>query len=129
LAVEFDAREVPDGLDADTALCLYRLAQEALQNVVKHSFASRAAVVLLGESESIWLRIADDGKGFDLESLKGHEGLGLVGMRERLRLVGGEIGIESKPGSGTQISARLPIHGPFKKPAPKSAASGTSLSQ
>ena len=87
---------MPSPIPDDTALCLYRIAQEALRNVIKHSGARHARVELSGSPDAVSLRIADDGSGFDPGSADGKEGLGLVSMRERLRLVGGES--RSTPG-------------------------------
>ena len=89
-------------------LCLFRITQEALRNVVKHSGAAEAKVELSGDPDDIDLRISDSGKGFDVESVKGVDGLGLISMRERLRLVGGNLSIESEPSHGTRIRVRIP---------------------
>ena len=89
-----------------TAINLYRVVQEALQNVVKHSGAREASVTFARDGETMCVRIEDTGCGFD----PGHArlGIGLDGMRERLRLVGGTLKIDSKPGAGTRIEARIP---------------------
>jgi PAS domain S-box-containing protein len=109
LQIEFTHHKVPAAIPADTALCLYRTAQEALRNVVKHSGAQHTAVELEGRTETIFLRITDDGAGF-IPSLVGDKGgLGLVSMRERLRLVQGEITIDSRPGHGTWIEVCIPL--------------------
>ena len=90
-------------------MCLYRIVQESLRNVIKHSGASEARVELNGRADEISLRIVDSGTGFD-PRLEGHGGLGLVSMRERLRLVGGELAIVSEPSRGTQVNVRVPLH-------------------
>lgn len=108
LPIGFEHQDVPDAIAADAALCLYRIAQESLQNVVKHSGARSATVELIGEGESICLRVSDDGKGFDRELNNQPEGLGLISMRERLRLVQGEIAIDSRPAAGTRVNVRVP---------------------
>jgi PAS domain S-box-containing protein len=115
LRIEFLHHNVPEGIVADTALCLYRIAQEALRNVIKHSGAQSADVELSGDADAICLRIADDGTGFDSKSVDGTGGLGLVSMRERLRLVRGEIAINSHPSGGTRIEVRVPM--PAAEPA------------
>ena len=115
LRIEFLHHNVPEGIVADTALCLYRIAQEALRNVIKHSGAQSADVELSGDADAICLRIADDGTGFDSKSVDGTGGLGLVSMRERLRLVRGEIAINSHPSGGTRIEVRVPV--PAAEPA------------
>lgn len=93
---------------ADVALCLYRVAQEALHNVRKHSGAAEACVKLIGKPNGIELRIEDDGKGFDPNTIAAKGSLGLISMRERLRLVRGEFSIESSS-AGTKVSAIVPL--------------------
>jgi PAS domain S-box-containing protein len=115
LRIEFVHNDVPEPIAADTGLCLYRIVQEALRNVIKHSGAQRADVELSGDADAICLRIADDGVGFDPKSADGHGGLGLVSMRERLRLVHGEIAINSVPSRGTRVEVRVPV--PDRRPA------------
>jgi PAS domain S-box-containing protein len=106
--VQFLHSDVLGEIPKDVTLCLYRITQEALQNVVKHSEATEAEVELLSHSEEIELCISDAGRGFDVESAKRVAGLGLVSMRERLRLVGGHLSVESKPSRGTRIRVRVP---------------------
>jgi PAS domain S-box-containing protein len=93
----------------DVALCLFRVAQEALGNVVKHSKAKNARVVVGASWECIWLRVSDAGRGFDPGLQNGHSGIGLIGMRERLRLVGGALVVKSEPERGTEIFAEVPL--------------------
>ena len=104
----FTHHDVPDTLPNDTALCLYRIVQEALGNVLKHSGARHARVELTRSEDAVSLRIADDGVGFDPKSVDANGGLGLVSMRERLRLVGGQITIDSQPSAGTRIDVGVP---------------------
>jgi signal transduction histidine kinase len=113
LNIEFVHNELPQSRPDEIALCLYRIAQEGLQNVIRHSQARRAAVELRVLDDSICLRIRDDGVGFDPSSAAEREGLGLASMRERVRLVGGHITIEAQPLRGTRIDvcARLPRTG------------------
>jgi signal transduction histidine kinase len=108
LIIALKHRDVPEALPNDVALCLYRITQESLHNVIKHSGAQHAAVELSGYADSISLRIVDDGTGFDAASLHSNGGLGLVSMRERLRLVRGELTIDS-PSAGTRIEVRVPL--------------------
>ena len=94
----------------DVALCLDRVAQEALRNIAKHSGAKRAELSLVMNNGSIELRISDQGNGFDLEARRG-QGLGLVSMEERTKLLGGKLEIKSEPGVGTQLSVIVPVKG------------------
>ena len=101
--VEFKHDDVRDPLDPDLALCLYRVTQEALHNVVRHSGATNASVRLLHRNERVSLQIADDGAGFTVREREG-TGLGLISMRERVTFLGGTLSIETAPGRGTQIN-------------------------
>lgn len=92
-------------------LVMFRVLQEALHNVARHSGAVQVEVFLLMEGDQIRLRVKDRGKGFDPAQLS--DGLGLVSMRERLRLVGGKIKISSAPGLGTEIEAAAPVRPPY----------------
>ena len=109
LKVDFVDHEVPPAIPTDTALCLYRIAQEGLRNAVKHSHAQRAGVELTGIADTLSLRIADDGIGFDPDLIRRQGGLGLVSMRERVLQLGGEITIDSKPSGGTRLLVRVPL--------------------
>ena len=106
LRIKLDLHELPELSDA-VALCLYRITQEALQNVVKHSGADAARVELWEDEDAIILRISDTGSGFEPGSPQGG-GFGLVSMRERLRLVDSQLTIESSPGTGTRLEIRVP---------------------
>jgi signal transduction histidine kinase len=108
LDVKFTHDDLPESIPEATALCLYRILQEALRNVVRHSGADHAVVELSGTSDEIHLRVSDGGGGFDPASVRRNGGLGLVSMRERLHLVGGEITIDSRPSGGTRIDVRVP---------------------
>jgi signal transduction histidine kinase len=111
LTVRFQAQMVPRNLPEDVVLCLYRVAQEALWNVVKHSGATQAMVGLSGSADDIQLRIEDDGRGFDPGSPASYEGLGLLSMRERIGMVRGQIMLESGKGDGTTVWVRVPLPG------------------
>jgi signal transduction histidine kinase len=87
---------------------VFRVAQEALANVVKHSGAADARVMVAGGDGEIVLRVEDGGRGFNPDSLS--DGLGLVSMRERVHSVGGDIKVRSTPNRGTVIEARVPVH-------------------
>jgi len=109
LEIEFTPDGMPASVPPDTAVCLYRLVQEGLRNVVKHSGAHHATVDLRGSADAMSLRIVDDGAGFDAALIQGKEGLGLVSMRERVLHLGGTITIDSRPSSGTRIDVGLPL--------------------
>jgi len=92
----------------DVELCLFRVTQEALSNVVKHSQSERAQVDLGANPMGVSLRITDAGKGFEPDLSNPEAGIGLVGMRERLRLVGGRLSVKSELLHGTEILAEVP---------------------
>src|SRR5262249_3187579 len=96
-------------LGKDIVLCVYRIAQEALRNAVRHSQATTTIVRLEARANEIVLHVIDDGLGFDPALANGLDGLGLVSMRERARQVGGDVTVTAKPGQGTRVQARIPI--------------------
>jgi PAS domain S-box-containing protein len=98
---------LPDDLDENISLNLFRTVQESLRNVAKHSRARHVRVELTCESNVVRLRISDDGIGFNPEETRIHHGLGLVSMRERLRSIGGEFSIWSKPSLGTLVEGTV----------------------
>ena len=112
IALEFESRDVPQGLSKEVALCLYRITQEALQNVVKHGRATGAKVELSAEGQELHLTVADDGSGFDAGAVPPGSSLGIVSMRERVRMVQGQFSIQSHPGRGTRIEVRVPMAAP-----------------
>src|ERR1700677_1119487 len=98
-------------LDTARRTVFFRVAQEALANVARHSQASHAEVSIQQRPEGICMKIKDDGKSFQVERVlhgKGSNRLGLLGMRERLEMVGGHFGVESAPGKGTTVTAEIP---------------------
>jgi signal transduction histidine kinase len=109
LQIEFAYEDLPEQIAQDVALCFFRIIQEALNNIVKHSGAKRAQVKLSTVDSRICLRIVDAGAGFDTNSRKARAGLGLASMRERLRIMGGTIAIRSRPMEGTEIQAEAPL--------------------
>jgi len=109
LRVKFDCRDVPRRLPAEAALCLFRVAQEALRNVERHAKAGSVDVSVVGEKGGIALAVRDNGAGFDPTRKGERASLGLASMRERVRLVGGRLNIESVPGNGTTLSAWVPL--------------------
>jgi PAS domain S-box-containing protein len=108
IKISFVHHDVPGQIREDVALCLFRIVQEALRNVVKHSGAINAGVELSGNGDGIDLCISDSGAGFNPESARRKGGLGLISMAERLRLVGGHFSIASEWSKGTRIHARIP---------------------
>ena len=104
-----DLGPLPHALDKEAALCLFRVAQEALSNVARHAGACCATVTLRQIGDGLVLAVSDDGVGFE----PGHAGkgmhLGLASMRERVRLVRGTLDIESASGQGTKVIAWVPI--------------------
>jgi signal transduction histidine kinase len=111
LSVRLSHSNVPPSLPQDLTLCLFRIVQEALRNVVKHSGASEVAVQLSGSGQTLEVRIVDDGMGFDVDSAW-TRGLGLISMSERLEPFRGTLYIRSKPGAGTQLEIRVPLPRP-----------------
>lgn len=95
-------------IPSEVALCLFRIAEESLTNVAKHSKATSARVNLAAQGDGVHLTVADEGVGFDPTLLDVNPGLGFVSMRERLRLVRGSVHVRSAPGQGTTIEVRVP---------------------
>ncbi len=106
--VDFSSSELPHSVDPRVSLCLYRIAQEALHNIAKHSHARDASVELTREGDEVCLLVADTGIGFDPVALD-HAGLGLVSMRERVGVLKGDLVINARPGGGTRIDVRIPL--------------------
>src|SRR5271165_5375510 len=107
--VEFTHENVPSQIPPEVSLCLFRVAQEALHNALKHSGRREFAVHLLGSQGEIELEVSDTGAGFDVEAAKRGTGLGVMSMQERVHLVRGVLAIESKTNGGTRVIARVPI--------------------
>jgi signal transduction histidine kinase len=109
LVVNFVHGDIPDDTPEDVNLCLFRVVQESLRNVSKHSAAREAHVDLTEKDKLIVLLVEDAGRGFNVKSNCARTALGLISMRERVRLVGGEISVESGPSSGTRIRVQIPF--------------------
>ena len=107
IQVDLRSEGVPGDLDREIALCFYRVGQEALSNVVKHSGSSRALINVASHGEILRMEVIDFGRGFDLPLRDA--GLGLITMEERLLAVGGAFSIASRPGFGTTIKAEAPV--------------------
>jgi PAS domain S-box-containing protein len=109
MSIQFNTASLICRLQEDAALCLFRVAQEAVRNVQKHSGSSQAIVELEETAGALRLRISDHGVGFDPAVAETSQGLGLLSMEERLRSMGGELFIQSRPGGGTCIEASIPV--------------------
>jgi PAS domain S-box-containing protein len=107
--VSFRAEGSFESLPTATALCLYRIAQEALQNVLKHAQVRQAKVVIASSAGQVCLTVSDEGAGIDPGIALASQGLGLVNIKERARLVHGELKIESQPGRGTALHVTVPV--------------------
>jgi len=114
------ARVLVDGeieLEADLEEELYRIAQEALNNALKHAVASEVVLTVQVTEESVVLEVADDGRGFDLADMQDIGGLGLISMQERADKIGGQLTIHSALGEGTRVQITVPLARPETKPS------------
>jgi signal transduction histidine kinase len=109
VGIDFSSEGIPSSVAPEASLCLFRVMQEGLQNALKHSGVKLFEVKLFGSPTEIRLTVRDSGVGFDPELTKDTQGLGLISMRERVRLVKGTISITSKPQCGTEINVRVPL--------------------
>jgi len=108
LDVAFAHGEMPPTVGADVSLCVYRVVQEALHNVARHSRSRRAQVNVTYEDRQLAVQIADAGVGFDAGDAA-HAGLGLLSIRERVAALNGRVTIDAAPGKGTRIAVRIPV--------------------
>jgi signal transduction histidine kinase len=104
--VDLEARLGDERLPAEVETTLYRIVQEALTNVAKHAGATRVSILLTRRTGGVAAVVEDDGRGFEPGETNG---LGLVGMRERVALAGGRLRLETAPGSGTTLVAEVPL--------------------
>jgi signal transduction histidine kinase len=109
IAVVYRAEEVPARLPTDVALCVYRVAQEALRNLAKHAAVNEAWVTLVASGPELLLRVQDKGVGFDPAEGHSRPGLGLSSMEERVRLIQAKLSVTSAPGRGTTVEVRVPL--------------------
>jgi PAS domain S-box-containing protein len=109
IAICYRPEEVATTLPKDVALCVYRVAQEALRNVAKHAAVNEAWVTLLATGPELLLRIQDKGVGFDPAGGHSQPGLGLASMEERVRLIQAQLSVTSAPGQGTTVEVRVPL--------------------
>lgn len=109
--VDVKLREIPEEIPHEPALCLFRVAQEALRNIARHARARAVELSLRGLDDGLQLAVRDDGCGFDPAGPRARASLGLVSMRERVHSLAGELDIESAPGRGTTVLAWVPVKG------------------
>jgi PAS domain S-box-containing protein len=114
--IDFSSENVPRDLPAEIGLCLFRILQESLQNAAKHSGSQDLRVSLTRRSDDLQLTVSDLGKGFDPDKAVKAEGIGLASMKERMKLVNGELSVRTQRNHGTTISARVTL-----KPSAQSA--------
>jgi signal transduction histidine kinase len=106
---QFECAEERIELDADIAIALFRIFQEALTNVARHAHASSVRASLTRTGDKVFLRVQDNGQGFEDMHQAQRKSLGLLGMKERAVLVGGSLRLQSAPGQGTTVEAGIPI--------------------
>jgi signal transduction histidine kinase len=106
IEVSVESDNVPEDLPDEYKICIYRFVQEALNNAVRHSGASNAKVVVDRQSKTLLVRVTDDGRGFDPGRSRG---MGILGMEERVKRLGGTLGVQSQPGKGATVTAELPL--------------------
>jgi two-component system CheB/CheR fusion protein len=109
MRIHYRQRNVDSPIPSVISLCLYRVAQEALRNVARHSGARKATVALVVAKNRMLLSISDTGVGFDPKVITTKKGLGIVSMEERVRLVVGDLTIRSRPGDGTRVAVSVPL--------------------
>ncbi len=109
VSIDFNDRDVPKYLPKDISLCLFRIAQEALQNAVKYSGTNEFSVALWAIAGEVQLVVRDAGAGFDVDEAKRNRGIGLLSMQERIHLVHGRFSVDSKLGKGTRVFAAVPF--------------------
>jgi signal transduction histidine kinase len=119
--LEVDAQEIPERLPHAVALCLFRIAQEALRNIARHSRASRAEVSLRRMDGGLQLAVRDNGAGFDPARHRARISLGHASMRQRAFLLGGKVDIDSRPGHGTVVLAWVPLKEELSEPSARAA--------
>jgi signal transduction histidine kinase len=110
IVVDFQSNAT-DGIPQEVCLCAFRVTQEALSNAVTHGQADKIGVTLQRDVDLLRISISDRGIGFDARA-SSSDGLGLISMRERLRMIGGRLVVNSQPGNGTEITAEVPLKEP-----------------
>jgi signal transduction histidine kinase len=109
IEIDFLPDDIPRSVHPDVALCLFRIVQEGLRNLKKHSRATKAQVRLRRAGDRLVVSVSDDGLGFDVREIREKDGLGIRSMEERAYLLGGRFEIHSAPGKGTRIEAWVPL--------------------
>lgn len=113
LAVRFDMGEPPPRLAPETEIAIFRIAQEALTNIVRHAQARHVTMSLRNDAETLVLKVQDDGCGFDPAAMRARAeaggSLGVLGMEERAMLIGGQLRLESAPGKGSRLRLQCPV--------------------
>lgn len=108
--IEFHSENIPKSLPEEISLCLFRVLQEGLQNAAKHSGSQECKVSITLASDEVHLTVSDSGCGFDMEEALKTPGIGITSMKERLKIVNGELRIDSQMNGGTVVHARVPLH-------------------
>jgi signal transduction histidine kinase len=111
IAVDYRPEGVPASVPKEVALCVYRVAQEALRNIARHARVKAARVSLVGTGQDLLLSVQDEGAGFDPAGIRSRPALGLSSMEERVRLIQAELSVRSAPGRGTTVTVRVPLTG------------------
>ena len=114
IRAELTSFDAPSELPPEAAVCLFRIAQEALRNAARHSRANGIRIAVATAGRGVRMTVSDDGVGFDPSQARIRRSLGHAGMRERARLVGGTVAVESAPGRGTTVTVSVP----YRKPGP-----------
>ena len=113
ILIDIDADSMIPRLSPEIEISLFRVVQEAITNVIRHAEASRVAISLRLQGNSLELAVRDNGRGFDtnevVERAAAGRHLGLLGIRERIRMLGGKVEIESTPEQGTEVRVRIPL--------------------
>ena len=109
LDIRLKSAVLPAAIQLEAASCVYRVAEEGMNNVVKHAGATHITISLRTRRQSLVMTLSDDGRGFDMQAAKGKGRLGLIGLEERVRLVGGTLAISARKPHGTWIILSIPI--------------------
>jgi signal transduction histidine kinase len=109
ISVSYLSQGEVKGVPKEVALCIYRVAQEALRNVAKHAAVNEARVQLNRDADRLVLRVEDNGIGFEVESMRSQPGIGLSSMSERVRLINAKLALRSAPGEGTVVEVTVPV--------------------